>query len=142
MNRRNFIKQSCITCISGLALGQVLQGCNITHYTNGTLGEDYIAVPLTDFANKKEFRKYIVVQNENLKYPICVYRLDENNYSAIWLQCTHQGAELQVFGDKIQCPSHGSEFNSNGDVTQGPAALSLRKLPVIMENNSLKISLK
>lgn len=103
-------------------------------------------VPLADFefqGNKpKTYRKYIVVSNDILKNPICVYRLSENHYSAVWMKCTHQGAALEVFGDKLQCPAHGSEFNSLGAAENGPAASNLRTFPVRIENNILKISLK
>jgi Rieske Fe-S protein len=58
------------------------------------------------------------------------------------MRCTHQGAELQVFGDKLQCPAHGSEFSSKGAVQNGPADNTLRTFPVTIEKNQLKISLK
>jgi len=58
------------------------------------------------------------------------------------MRCTHQGAELQVFGDKFQCPAHGSEFNSNGGIQNGPADMKLRTFAITIENNQLKISLK
>jgi Rieske Fe-S protein len=93
-------------------------------------------------SNAKEFKKYIVVQNDILQYPICVYRFDENNYEALWMRCTHQGTELQVFGDKLQCPAHGSEFNNHGKVENGPASSALRTFPVTIDGNQLKISLK
>lgn len=40
----------------------------------------------------------------------------ENKYHALWTGCTHQGTELQVFGDRLQCPAHGSEFANTGAV--------------------------
>ncbi|GAW87970.1 hypothetical protein FPS14_contig00001-0044 [Flavobacterium psychrophilum] len=58
------------------------------------------------------------------------------------MKCTHQGAELQAFGDKLQCAAHGSEFNNKGIVESGPASSDLKKFPIIIENNTLKISLK
>jgi Rieske Fe-S protein len=58
------------------------------------------------------------------------------------MRCTHQGTELQVFGDKLQCPAHGSEFNSKGGVQNGPADTTLRTFPVEIKNNLLHISLK
>lgn len=58
------------------------------------------------------------------------------------MQCTHQGAELQVFGDKLQCPAHGSEFSNKGSLENGPADRNLRNFPIIIDNGTLKISLK
>jgi len=103
-------------------------------------------VSITDFETKKGkakgFKKYLVVQNDLLQNPICIYRFDENTYEALLMKCTHQGTELQVFGDKLQCPAHGSEFNHHGKVENGPAITSLRTFPVTITDNQLKISLK
>ena len=72
------------------------------------LSGDDLIVPVSDFetknGNKTYFKKYMVIQNEILQYPICVYRFNENEYTALWMRCTHQGTELQVFGDKLAMP--------------------------------------
>lgn len=100
-------------------------------------------VPLSYFESKNNGqKKYVVVHNDILQYPVCVYRLEQNKFSALWMRCTHQGSELQVFGERLQCPAHGSEFNHVGDVQNGPADRALRTFPVTVENGYLKISLK
>ena len=99
-------------------------------------------IPLTAFQNKESFRKYVVVQHEKLKYPVCVYRFSETEYTALLMRCPHQGAELQVFGSRLQCPAHGSEFNDKGVVENGPADTNLRTFPVTEHNHQLYISLK
>jgi nitrite reductase/ring-hydroxylating ferredoxin subunit len=108
-------------------------------------GSDLL-VPITDFEinsnGKIEYKKYIIAQNEILQFPICIYRFNETEYMALLMECTHQGAELQVFGDKLQCAAHGSEFSNKGIVESGPASTDLRKFPVRIENNILKVSLK
>lgn len=146
MDRKDFIKSCGFACMSGAAMAAVLQSCTATKIMSGKIAGDYLIVPLSDFetkaGNEKHYKKYVVVQNEILQYPICVYRHNENEYSALWMQCTHQGAELQVFGDKLQCPAHGSEFGNKGDVQNGPADNKLRTFPVTIEKNQLKISLK
>jgi Rieske Fe-S protein len=58
------------------------------------------------------------------------------------MRCTHQGTELQVYGDKLQCPAHGSEFGNKGELKNGPAATHLRSFPISIDNDQLKISLK
>jgi Rieske Fe-S protein len=88
------------------------------------------------------FKKYVIIQNDILKFPICVYRINENQYSALWMRCTHQGTELQVFGEKLQCPAHGSEFDNTGAVQSGPAELNLRTFKVSPVEKQLRISLK
>ncbi len=123
----------------------LLEGCSTTKVATAAIEGSDMIVPLADFITKKSdqttYKQYLVVQHEKLKYPICVFRFDENNYEALLMRCTHQGTELQVFGDRFQCPAHGSEFNNRGEVKQGPAATSLRKFPVTITNNQLKISL-
>lgn len=146
MDRKDFIKACGFTCMGSIALASMLQGCSSTKLLNGKINGDNLMVPLSDFETRNGkavyFKKYLVVQNEQLQYPICVYRLNENEYTALWMRCTHQGTELQVFGDKLQCPAHGSEFTNAGAVQNGPADEKLRAFPVIIENNQLKISLK
>ena len=146
MDRKDFIKNCGFACLGGAAMAAVLQGCTSTKIMSGKIAGDDLIIPISDFetraGNETHYKKYIVVQNEILKYPIYVYRHNENEYAALWMRCTHQGAELQVFGDKLQCPAHGSEFNSKGGVQNGPADMKLRTFPITVENNQLKISLK
>jgi nitrite reductase/ring-hydroxylating ferredoxin subunit len=77
-----------------------------------------------------------------LKFPVCVYRFSETSYTALYMRCPHQGAELQVFGDRLQCPAHGSEFDDKGVVKTGPADTNLRTFPVSINKDQLLISLK
>jgi nitrite reductase/ring-hydroxylating ferredoxin subunit len=146
MDRRKFITRCSVSCISGGLILSILDSCSATKIFTATITGSDMIVLLTDFeinkGNSKEFKKYLVVQNEILQYPICVYRFDENNYEALLMRCTHRGTELQVFGDKLQCPAHGSEFSNHGTVEKGPAGTLLRTFPVTISNNQLKISLK
>ena len=146
MDRKNFIKSCGLACVGAGAMAALLQSCAVSKTLSGAINESDLTVSLSDFETKAGkkiyYKKYIIVNNDKLKFPICVYRFDAQTYSALWLQCTHQGAELQVFGDKLQCPAHGSEFNNKGIVTGGPASANLRSFPVTVENNQLKISLK
>lgn len=146
MNRKNFIKSCGFACIGGTAMIAAFQSCTSVKILNGQISGDDLIVPVTDFetraGNERHFKKYIVLQNDLLQYPICLYRFNENQYTALWMRCTHQGAELQVFGDKLQCPAHGSEFSNKGTVQNGPADIVLRTFLVTIEKNHLKISLK
>lgn len=146
MDRKDFIKSCGFACLGGAAMVALLQGCTSSKILGGKIAGDNLIVPKSDFETKagseKHYKKYVVLQNEILQYPICVYRHSENEYSALWMRCTHQGAELQVFGDKLQCPAHGSEFGNKGDVQSGPADNKLRTFPVTVEQDQIKISLK
>ncbi len=146
MDRKDFIKTCGLACVSGAAMTIFLESCGISKTLTGTINDSDLFVALSDFETKAgseiHYKKYVIVNNDILKFPICVYRHDVKNYTALWMQCTHQGAELQVYGDKLQCPAHGSEFNNKGEVTNSPASQNLRTFPVTVLNNQLQISLK
>lgn len=128
MNRKEFIG----TCFLGL-----LSGCAGTKYLSAPIDGDSLVVPLTAFAEKK----YVIVENDRLEYPIYVYRFSDESYKASLMKCTHQGTELQAFGDRLQCPAHGSEFTNNGSVQNGPADSPLRTFNVSVLTDSIRIKL-
>lgn len=147
MDRKKFIKRCGHACIGGLFIPSVLQGCSSMkliskNRVNAEIEGTDLLIPLSSFEVGEQKRLYIIAQHPMLKYPICVYRFGEEEYTALVMACTHQGTELQVFGERLACPAHGSEFNSKGGVENGPAEESLRSLPVRMEAERLKISLK
>lgn len=146
MNRRDFLIKGCTACLSAVAAGTLLSSCTTTQYITGTVGKDGLTLNKDDFKLKQKgnvaYRSFIIIQNEILKYPICVYRFSESEYTALWMQCSHQGAELQASGDMLQCPAHGSEFNNKGQVANGPAAKNLRTFPVVVTNDELFIDMR
>jgi Rieske Fe-S protein len=146
MNRRDFIVNSCAACLGATAVSGLLASCASTRYTNGTIGKDGLTVSADEFKIKKQgktnYRPFIIVRNESLQYPIYVYRFGETEYTAVWMRCSHQGAELQASGDQLQCSAHGSEFSNKGKVTNGPADKDLRTFPVTVNNNELFIDLR
>lgn len=128
--------------IGGLSL---LQSCAGTRYVTGELSSSGLLVPLSAFEQEKKGKKiqlnHVVAENPRLEFPIAVFRHTGNQFSALLMRCTHQGTELQVFGDRLQCPAHGSEFSNTGAVQNGPADKNLRGFPVAVENDMLKIDL-
>ncbi len=132
-----------MACMGGMLLGPLLEGCSSTKMIPGTIAGSDLVLPTTAFLTRSgKYRAYVVVGNEQLRFPICLYRFSDDNYSAVLMRCTHQGAELQVFGDRLQCPAHGSEFDDHGVVKTGPAISNLRTFPVTIQNNQINISLK
>jgi Rieske Fe-S protein len=143
MNRKEFLNK-CSFHGAGLAgLSFLLQGCGGTKYlTSPIVGSDLV-VPASAFKveGSENFHRYIVVQNDKLEYPICIYRSAADRYEALYMRCTHQGTELQVFGERLQCPAHGSEFTASGNVQNGPADQPLRRFQVVADSESIKINL-
>lgn len=146
MNRRDFVIKSCTGCLSGGLITTLIASCSTTKPTTSKLGTDGISVSLKDFVLKQgskiTYRDYVVIYNEQLLFPIYVYRHSQAQYSALWMRCTHQGNELQASGDTLQCPAHGSEFNKMGELINGPADINLRTFPVTIENDMLFIDLR
>lgn len=144
MNRKNFILKSCAACLGASSVAAMLSSCATTRFANGKLIEDGLLIDVKEFAlkEKNKYRLYVVVRNDELLFPICVYRFNDKDYSAIWMQCAHQGAELNVAGDYLQCPAHGSEYDNKGRVTNGPADRNLRTFSVTINNNQLFIDLR
>ena len=115
----------------------------INQISTGNLKGNVLHVHEDEFLIEKngqqKYRKYIILQNPSLQFPICIFRYAPNQFKAVLMQCTHQGSELQAFGERLVCPAHGSEFNNLGKVTNGPAEADLRTFPVEISNNELKI---
>ena len=146
MTRKDFIVNACSVCLSVGAASSLLSSCSATRYIPGQLGKDGLIVSSDEFKvvqrGNTTHRSFVIVRNDALQYPICIYRINDNEYYALWMRCTHQGTELQASGDFLQCPAHGSEFSNRGRVTNGPADNSLRTFPVTINNNELFIDLR
>ena len=143
ITRRDFVKMGCAACAGAPFL--LLESCESVHYVQGTMEPTGLSVLQSEFnlaTSPPGFRQYVIVRNERLEFPICIYRSNENEFNALLMRCTHQGTELQAFGDHLQCPAHGSEFNSKGQVAQGPAEQNLRVFPVRVEGEKIMVDLK
>ncbi len=138
MNRKEFIAKCAFTCIGVKSL--LLQSC-ATQAVVVSITSDGFLVPLQAFEKNGNFKKYVIVYPTTLSFPVCIYRNSESEYSALLMECTHNGAELQVYGSVLQCPAHGSEFSNSGEVVSGPAYKALKSFPTSIENSNLKILL-
>ena len=142
MRRREFVHMTCSACIGFPAAAAFLASCQTLHYTTGSLTSEGIVLSPMEFLEGTNYRKYILVRNEQLEYPIALYRFSATSYSALLMQCTHQGTELQAGGEMLHCPAHGSEYDQRGKVTQGPAEINLRSFPVVADERRILIQLK
>lgn len=146
MKRRDFISKTCGACLGATTFAAIFSACKISKYVPGKLGSNGLTIATDDFkiqqGGKTSYRSYIVVKNDELLFPICVYRFGDKEYSALWLQCAHQGAEVQVAGTHLQCSAHGSEYDNRGRVTKGPAETGLRTFPVTVSNSAIFIDLR
>lgn len=93
MDRKQFLKACGFGCLAAISGTTILNGCSSSQISR-EIKESDLLVPISDFIVQKgaktQFKKYIVIQNDILKAPICVFRFSENDYSAIFMLCTHQ----------------------------------------------------
>ncbi len=146
MDRKEFIRTCGFACLGGATLAVLLESCAGTNYFAQTnYVNNQIAIPKNEFIkvtkDKSIQRKYVLVRHDKFSYPICVYKLDEENYSALLMQCTHKGCELQAQGDFLICPCHGSEFTNQGVVQNPPAEQDLQTLKISTDNENIYIYL-
>lgn len=141
MKRKEFIKTCGMSCLGLMAGSIFLEGCVSTSSITAPLKGSFLEVDKALFIQGESFKKSLIIRNDQLQYPISLFRINESEYQALYMKCTHQGTELQVFGDRLQCPAHGSEFTNDGAVQNGPADRSLRSFPVIVEHQLIKIDL-
>ena len=146
MDRKDFIKTCCFACVGGTVLATLLQSCASTNYFAQTIFENnQMVIKKNEFVKTEKekvvLRKYILVRNEKLNYPICVYKLSEENYSALLMQCTHNSCELNPHGDYLICPCHGSEFTNTGMVQNPPAEQNLKTFKITTDYENIYIQL-
>lgn len=142
MDRKEFIKSCGYACLGVTILVPIFNSCVSTKSINVLIEGENLIIPKSDFIRDEKWLKYLLVNNVQLKYPIYVFRESEQNFTALYLQCTHQGNELNAYGEKLVCSAHGSEFDNQGNVTNGPAKKPLRSFPVRTDHQNIFISLK
>jgi Rieske Fe-S protein len=146
MERREFIKTCGFACLGGTASAALLQGCaSSSYFAQTVLANNLIAIKKTEFVkagkDKTVQRKYVLVKSEKYNYPICIYKTSEENYSALLMECTHKGCELQPHADYLACPCHGSEFTNKGVVQTPPAEQNLQTFKITTDNDTIYIQL-
>ena len=87
MNRKDFLKTCGFACLGGSAIVTLMQSCKVTKTITCNIENSDLMVAISDFEsvsdNKITFKKYIIINNDVLKFPICVYRIEENKQNRI-----------------------------------------------------------
>ena len=129
MERRKFVKNCCYTAIGIPVLGSVLSSCGSIFYATATTEKNKLVVKKSAFVwvkkEKEVIRDFVLVKTDSMEFPISLYKMDDDTYSASVMRCTHRGCELNVGGGIYTCPCHGSEFSTSGKVLEGPAEKDL-----------------
>lgn len=141
-DRRSFLKASCIACLSVAGAGAAvsfLAGCaSGLPVVKGSVEGTAIKVPKKSFGPDNK----VIVKLDKLEHNILVVRQGEDQYKALYLQCTHFNNGLTVGTSSLFCSLHGSRFNFNGEVIQEPAPKALRSFPTTFTEKDVFIQLK
>lgn len=144
MQRREFIRSCGTICFAGLGI-IALTDCTPTKYITPEKVKEMLIISLKEFELEKkgatQYRKVIILNSPDLEFPVAVFRHSSQEYSAVYMRCTHQGAELQLMGDKFECPAHGSLFSNKGAVENGPAEDNLKSFQTQLVTDKLYIAL-
>lgn len=147
MDRKNFIKTCGLACLSCAVVTPILQGCSTAdHYVKADTKGSMLVIKKAEFiktgANSKmAYHKYVILKNEQLNFPICIYRFTANEYTALLMRCTHKGCEVKPQGDFLVCPCHGSEFTNRGVVQTAPAQENLKAFNIKTDDENIYIQL-
>ena len=139
-NRRKFIKTCGVISAGALCGGTsiLLNSCAGVNYLSYKENENVLVVGKSNFIKKN----YGVLTHNKMTAPIYITKLENENYSAVLLKCTHKGCEVSPIGDILICPCHGSEFSKTGKVLQSPAETDLHKFSVTTDNENIYITVK
>jgi cytochrome b6-f complex iron-sulfur subunit len=86
-----------------------------------------ITVKLSDYPGLANAGSAVRVSGTNT--PIALVNEGNDNYTALSLICTHQGATVQWTGQVFICPNHGAEFASDGHWIGGQPTSNLVSYP-------------
>lgn len=139
--RREFIKQSCGICFGAIGLGFIsssLSSCASLPIYKTSGATEKIEVPIASFLQNKS----LIVRTDQLTYDILLVKNSNEQYTALYMQCTHQDNSLTATEKGLFCPSHGSTFDLNGLVTKEPALKPLQKFKTEINNQQIIIYLK
>ncbi|MBK7811606.1 MAG: Rieske 2Fe-2S domain-containing protein [Saprospiraceae bacterium] len=142
MDRKEFLKKCGFACLGGSTMMALLQSCASSNYFAKTiLSNNQIIIPKSEFLeiknNQTISRKYVLIKNAKFSFPIVVYSIAENVYSALLMECTHKGCELQAAGIYLVCPCHGSEFTNLGIVQNPPAEENLKTFEITTDHENI-----
>ncbi len=141
MQRRDFIKTSCATCLGVLGAGTLLStlsACTPLPMLKGEAHDGVISVPATTFASGQNL---LVISNPKMDHDILLVKTKDGSYNALYMQCTHQNQALSANKSGLFCPAHGSSFDLEGRVTQAPAEKPLRRFRATTDNDAIHIHL-
>lgn len=141
MDRKEFIKRGCQTCLFSTAafLLPSLTGCSPAAFNvyKTTVAGNAITLPLSLF----EKNNLQIIRPQGWQYDIAVQKKPAGNYTAILMECTHMENQLTASQNGFNCSLHGSRFNAEGNVIKGPAEFPLKMYTTSVQHDKLILSI-
>ena len=145
MERATFIKNCGKLCLGSLFAASLLESCAGNYYAATSVSNNLIQLKKTEFIQLKNgvetYRKFVLIKADHLQFPICVYQINQTEYTALYMECTHKSCELTPHGDYLICPWHGSEFSNAGKVQNPPAEADLHNFKIKTDHENIYIYL-
>ena len=138
--RRDFMKK-CGLISAALVYGGsslMLEGCASVSYFPYSEEKSLLVIKKSNFVNDK----YGLIEYKNLPAPIYITKLEDDNYSAVLLECTHKRCEVSPAGNILICPCHGSEYSNTGKVLQPPADKDLYSFRIKTDSENIYVNVK
>lgn len=101
-----------------------------------------LTLPLAQFPQLMMVGGVVCGQPPGLSNPLIVTRVDASTVIAVDSKCTHLGCTVAWNqGNKdFECPCHGSTFRTDGTVKVGPATLPLKSYAVVVNPDSVVVT--
>jgi cytochrome b6-f complex iron-sulfur subunit len=135
MDRRNFIKNTCLTC-AALAVGITIESCQKNNNVQPTSVNFTLDLTTSSNAALNNIGGS-VIQNGAV-----VIRTSSSTFAAFSDTCTHAGCSVSYSSSSKQflCPCHGGVFDSNGNVVSGPPTSALPQYKTSLSGNILTVT--
>lgn len=141
MKRREFIRSSCVSCLTASALGLTLSqltSCAPALPTFKTsFKNNLIKVPAGSFVESN----LLIVRDMQVDFDILLVKKSETEYNAIYMKCSHQANAVTATRTGLYCSSHGSAFDLDGNVTREPATAPLQRFKTEVIEQDIVITL-
>lgn len=140
MDRRSFLRSSCLGCTAVLAGGGLLTlgGCSTLPVVKVTDTDGVLRVPISAFAESTQ----VLARSSSLPFDVLVMAQPRGGYRSVYLRCSHRDQPLTATMTVLHCSSHGSRFALDGTVLEGPADKPLHLFPTTNDATHVSIDVK